>query len=57
MGFNKRYLPDLKTLKQEYAEAGHDEFFRILDKYDAVIGSNNCYAFIDKARKSNKKTK
>jgi len=57
MGFDKRYLPDLKTLKQEYKEAGHDEFFRRLDKYDALLGPSECHAYIDKIRKTNKKTK
>jgi len=57
MGFEKRYLPDLKTLKQEYKEAGHDEFFRRLDKYDALLGPSECHAYIDKIRKTNKKTK
>lgn len=55
MGLNKKYLPEIKDLKQEYKELGHSEFVRIYQKYEILIGSDKSFRFLDK--KLTKKTK
>ena len=48
MGFNKKYLPELKELKEEYKTSGHEEFVRIYRKYDAFIGPAPSINFVQK---------
>lgn len=55
MGLNKKYLPEIKELKQEYKERGHSDFTRIYQKYDMLIGSDESFQFLNK--KLTKKTK
>lgn len=46
MGFEKRYLPDLETIKHEYCLLGHEEFIRRISRYEALIGPNESQSFI-----------
>ena len=48
MGLNKRYLPELKELKEEYKTRGHEEFVRIHRKYEAFIGPIQSVNFVQK---------
>jgi len=54
MGFEKRYLPNLETLKQEYETLGHDEFIRRILKYEALIGPTDSINFTTEKTKKNK---
>ncbi len=38
MGFNKKFLPELEVLLEEYERLGHDKFRSVYFKYDAFIG-------------------
>lgn len=55
MGLDKKYLPDLATLKLEYKELGHTEFAKTYQRYDAVIGPRESVRFLN--QKLTKKTK
>lgn len=48
MGFNKRYVPELKVLSNNLFEMGSDDFYR---KYvvspDALIGPSDSIEFIE----------
>lgn len=52
MGCNKKFLPDVNTLKELYKTLGHDEFVSTFLKYDVYIGSPESTEFIE--RKINK---
>lgn len=54
MGFNKRYLPELSDLKKECRKMGPTDFIKDLEKYDSLIGSTECHAFIEKTIIKNK---
>ena len=49
MGFNKRYIPDLETLKERRKEHKSDEEFlnSVVGKADALIGPPDSMAFLD----------
>lgn len=49
MGFNKRYLPDLETLKERRKEYSSDKDFYIatVGKSDALIGPEESLDFLD----------
>ena len=49
MGFNKRYIPDLETLKERRKEYTNDEDFlsSVVGKADALIGPPDSMSFLD----------
>ncbi len=47
MGFNKKVVKDLETVKTELAERGESEFVRIYSKCDAFMGSSEGIKFIE----------
>lgn len=57
MGFTKKFLPDLKTLEQEYKTLGLEKFVSSYIKYDVFIGSEKSNDFIERAINKNKQLK
>lgn len=48
MGFNKRYLPELKDLKERREMLGDNSFFRIyVQNPDCLIGSTESMEYVD----------
>lgn len=48
MSFNKRYLPDIETLKSDYEKLGIDDFYiRHIKRVDAFIGSTEALDFVN----------
>jgi hypothetical protein len=47
MGFHKRYVPDLKELKEQHASMAEADFVIIYSKPDALIGSAASLAYLD----------
>jgi hypothetical protein len=54
MGFNKKYLSDLETLKKEY-ETSPTDFIRYMQKCDAFIGPSDSINFVNQILTSNNK--
>ena len=59
MGFNKRYIPDLETLKERRKEYTNDEDFlnSVVGKSDALIGPVDSMSFLDEIYEKIKKNK
>ena len=54
MGFNKKFLPELDKIIEDYDRLGHDEFRRIYLKYDAFFGMDDEKdAFLNKVLRHN----
>lgn len=47
MSFNKKYVRDLETVKQEFDRLGEKEFIKIYSKCDAFIGSSDGIDYIN----------
>lgn len=54
MGVNKKFLQELKKLKEEYSEKGRDEFIKKYQKADVFIGPSESINFLEKVLKSKK---
>jgi len=53
MSFNKKYLPSLETLQEDYENFGEEEFFaKYIKKVDAFIGSSEALDYIEKVREN-----
>lgn len=52
MGFNKRYLPEIETLKETLDRLGSDLFYKIyIESPDALIGSVDSMEFVKEFEK------
>jgi|AOAMet1_03_M0_10_1038530.scaffolds.fasta_scaffold08628_2 hypothetical protein len=55
MGFNKRYVPEVKELKKTLLEKGSNWFYKIyVTSPDALIGPSESIEFIEEFQKNNK---
>jgi len=55
MGFNKRYVPEVKELKKTLLEKGSNWFYKIyVTSPDALIGPSESIKFIEEFQKNNK---
>lgn len=53
MGFNKLFLSNLDSLKNELSEIGEAEFIKKYSKYESLIGSCESIKFLEKTLKNN----
>ena len=53
MGFNKRYVPEVKELKKTLLEKGSNWFYKIyVTSPDALIGPSESIEFIEEFQKT-----
>lgn len=61
MGFDKKYVSDIKTLKQQYDELKLNEFVHLYINAESLIGDTESMDYlndkIEKYQKDNNKTK
>lgn len=48
MGLNKKYLPDLEKIKEEYEKSSPSDFIKKYSKYEVFIGPIESINFIEK---------
>jgi hypothetical protein len=53
MGFNKVFLSNLDSLKNELSEIGKEEFIKKYSKYESILGSIEAVKFLEQNLKNN----